>query len=128
MYTAVTGEGAASIDFPDDGLILAAHLTLSMAANADGEGAQCELSFGSTSATGTNDARQVLCGVYGKTGLLTSGAATDVARQSFDFHEGIRVFGGERLYMHTGVTGTGTFTYANAWLLMRFKNFIPRRR
>jgi len=127
MHSTLTQDAAATIDVPDDGLLLASKLHISGVLNADAESIQASLEFGSVSADDTNDARQVLNFVMGKMGLLTSGAAANAFESRLEYGDGIKVFGGERLYLHTSAAG-GTLTNARCLLVFRFATFAARRR
>ena len=132
MYTSAVQDAAASIDMQDDGVILKAVLSFDMTSiAADGDGALMELSFGSTNANSSNDARQVIARLSHIASVITAASAiVGTARGEYDFgDDGLPFFGGERLYIHTGNLVGGLFTRGTAHLLIAFKNGpISRRR
>jgi len=128
LYSAAAQDAAASVDVPDDGVLLGMHLMVKGALNADGEEVAAEVSFGSVGARTSNDARQVIGVINEQIGLLgAAGGASTVGNVVYDFGDGIQVFAGERIYLHTSVTG-GAFGSARALLIMGFKAFQARRR
>jgi len=127
MYGTVAAT-AYSIDVPDDGLILGVHMAVHGTLNAEDEGVEASLEFGSVTARTTNDARQVIAWVGSKLNLLTTGGGGGIGNSIVSFAQGIRVFGGERLYLHTAVLGTGVFIAARALILFNFASFVARRR
>jgi len=127
LYTTLTQDAAANVDIPDDGVILGMHLLVDGALNADAEVVIAEVSFGSVAARTSNDARQIIGVIAQRMGLLTSGAASGIGSIVYDFRDGIQVFAGERIYLHTGAT-TGVLNNARAIMIMGFKSFTPRRR
>ena len=127
MYTTTTGAAAASIDIPDDGLLLGIDLEVEGELNADQEEAIASVEFGATVARETNDARTVLAVAHAKIGLLTSGGGSNIGRTHITYGEGIKVFGGERLYLHTAADA-GVLKNARALLVFNFASFVARRR
>ena len=131
MFTTTVGDGGAVIDMPDDGLLMRAQLIISCNTLAtDSDGFRGELSFASTSNHATNDARSVLCRAFMK-GELVGTAATYLMTQetnNIDFADGIKVFGGERIYLHTAVLGSAIIDRAYAMLVFKFAKFTARRR
>ena len=127
IYATATQDNAASIDVPDDGLLLSSSLIVEGVLNADTEEVLASLEFGATPARNTNDSRTVLNVAHAKIGLLTSGAATNIAQSTVLYGDGIKVFGGERLYLHTEAVG-GTLQSARALLVFNFASFVARRR
>lgn len=128
IYSSAAGDASASVDMPDEGLLLGAAIAAQYTANADGEGVNIELSFGSTSSFSSNDGRSIIAQWSGKVGLLTSGAASNAINQQVSFADGIKVFAGERIFTHNVAIGAGAFEKCKILLLMRFKSFVPRRR
>lgn len=128
MVATATQDNAAAIDIPDDGFLLSAYMSIEAVLNADTERALASLEFGSVSSYNSNDSRSLLAFIMAKIGILTSGGGSNVAFERYDYGDpGIKVFGGERLYLHTAVTG-GTLTGARAVLLFNFGTFVSRRR
>lgn len=127
MYGSVSGT-AAVIDVPDDGFLINATLMVAMSSIADNDGHIASLEFGSTNSNDVNDTRGLLGVIHVRTDLLTSGALMNVASQHFMYGDpGIKVFGGERLYLHNEAVA-GTFLYARAILVFNFATFVARRR
>jgi hypothetical protein len=127
MYGTTVGASTAVIDVPDDGMLLRANLIVVGILNADAERVTASLEFGSTSAISTNDARSVLAYAEARLGVVTTGGGLTQRMERFDYADGIQVFGGERLYIHTAESG-GVLQYAKALLLFNFAKFIARRR
>lgn len=132
LWTATVGDAAASIDMQDDGSILRAmgFLDLTSVA-ADGDGAQAELSFGSTNALSTNDARQVVARINHTSLFGTAvGFGLATSHQQFDYgEEGLPFFGGERLYIHTSNVLGGLMTRCSFLIVVSFKGGpVSRRR
>lgn len=127
MYSALSQDAAATIDVPADGELISCMLGATGVLNADTEEFAAELSFGSVSARTSNDARQVLAVIRQKMGMLTTGAGNSSVMQLFTFGDGVQVFAGERLYLHTGATG-GTLSTAWCMLILQLKGFQARRR
>lgn len=131
MYGTGEADNIASVDMPDDGIIQACHIIGHVNTLAgDAEGFRYEVSFGSTAAMSTNDARSVIARASFN-GELVGAAATflkAVAESWTWFGEnGIKVFGGERVYLH-GLAAGGVNTLAYAMLHIRFQKFTARRR
>lgn len=120
--------GTISIDVPDDGLLLSVDWHTMATLNADGEGTQSTLEWSSTSAAAAHDSRSVLSRVMLKFGLLTSGGGLTAANHNHSFGDGIKVFGGERLYVISSDIGAGLTTHVAALLLFNFATFVARRR
>lgn len=120
--------GTVSIDVPDDGLLLAVDWHLMATLNADGEGSQATLEWSSTTAAAAHDSRSVLSRVMLKQGILTTGGSIVAVNHHVSFGDGIKVFGGERLYMLASDIGSGLTTHCAALLLFNFATFVARRR
>lgn len=127
MYTTIQGDAAATIDIPDNGVLLGIVLGIEGLLNADAESAIVSVEFGAANTHAVNDTRGMIAALAVRAGLLTSGGLTASASQHFEFGEGLTLFGGERIYMHTAATG-GTLSRARALLICRFDKFIARRR
>lgn len=129
LYATATQDAAAAIDVPDDGLLLSAHLFVDGVLNAADEGIIASLEFGSVNTRTTNDTRSLIALVAGRQSFATAVGAAEEAYDSYEqFGEGITVFGGERLYLHTGVLGGGVLTNARAIVVFNFASFKTRRR
>lgn len=131
MYGTADTDGSAVIDVPDDGVLLAVQMhMINSGYAADGDFSIAQLSFSSVSQFLTNDARGVLAMITNAGDL--SGAAANTIRgeveASFYLGDGVKVFGGERLYLHVAGSGNLVMTRGYALLLFNFKNFVQRRR
>lgn len=127
MFTTLQGDASAAIDIPDNGVMLGCILGIEGLLNADAESAIMSIEFGAANTQAVNDTRGMIACLAVRAGLLTSGGLTASASQEFRFGEGITLFGGERIYLHTSATG-GTVSRARALLVCRFDKFIARRR
>ncbi len=131
MYTLTAGDAAASIDMPDDGVLLGLHWSgIIGGLAADEDYMRAQLSFGSTGAFTTNDARQVISTVSWGVDLIGAGSnlvRTDV-NVAIEFGDGIPVFGGERVYIHTLANGNAALKRLNCMLLFNFKSGSLSRR
>lgn len=133
LYGTTEADNIANVDMPDEGHILSAHIygrVSTMAADADGF--LYELSFGSTSSFTSNDARGVIA-IAGFNNELVGVAANTMRADAIgDFYfgvPGIKVFAGERIYLH-GITrgGSGANDSVRALLVCSFAKFTARRR
>ena len=130
--TSTPADDVAQIDMPDDGVIEQVVLAIACPDQAvAGEGSEVELTFGSTSNFIINDARTTIARVAS----IGSGAGTAANAIhagyvccAFDFPSGLRVFGGERIHMHTRAINGGQVTFASAIIILRFRKFTARRR
>ena len=132
MYGTADTDASATIDIPDDGILLSVQmLMLQTGQAADGDYAIGQIAFGSVSQFVTNDARGVLA-VCGSNAELAGTAANvirgDVQSNIYFGEDGIKVFGGERIYLHMGGGGNMATFRCYALLVFNFKNFIQRRR
>ncbi len=108
-YSGAANEAAATIDVPDDGVIKAVFFSLIAGDIAiDGDLLRAQLSFGSTRAMTSNDARQVICNAAMQFELVGAGAnlLNSSMHKEIYFDDGISVQGGERLYLHFLAGGT----------------------
>ena len=124
-----SGDSSATIDVPDDGIIVQAKLYLAGAApSSNTANIRGELNFGSSNSFDTNDARTVICYHQWYAGDIQTAEATISSNwATVDFPDGLIVFAGERIHLHTAVTSL-TFKEAVALLVFRFKTFTSRRR
>ncbi len=128
MYASTGGEAAASIDVPDEGELLAVQLEVySGDINALGDFVHAMLSFGSSSQFTTNDARNVIARAVSGAAGITSGFFRGDGKTLLTYGDGLKVFSGERIYLHTAVNGC-TLGHAVALLVFGFKSFQARRR
>ena len=113
LYSDTAQDAAAMIDIAEDANITAIVVAFSADLDADGELAQMEVSFSSSSGFTDNDSRASLVGARLFNSLLTSGAIN--ASSNFSV-TGIKipVGAGERIYLH-GTSTPGTMN-ANVWL------------
>lgn len=122
-------DSAATIDVPDDGILVGAHLRIRGATmDAEGDAAGMEVGFGSTAKGTVNDARTVIGFCSVGVNLAAAGIVESVNQVVLAFPDGIEVFAGERLHLHTSIAGGGTIASAHALLIFRFKKFSARRR
>ena len=132
LYGGGDGDNIANVDMPDDGLLLSAHMAcFSTGAAADLDAFAYQLSFGATSSFTSNDARSVIMNAGASYDLVGAGAnifRTDVNQSIYFGEDGIKLFGGERIYLHGLPTTNGLNTVARALLVVRFSKFTPRRR
>ncbi len=128
LYTTATQDAAASIDVPDEGEILACQMSIySGDINNLGDYAEAMLSFGSSSTFITNDARSVIHRVSTGVAGITSGFMQTWNTELMTYGDGLKVFAGERIYLHT-VAASCTITRVHALLVIGFKSFQARRR
>lgn len=92
-------DALASIDVPQDGLLMSCTMSLDFAGDADGDNVEASVSFGSTS-TSANDSRQVICVGVGSVQLTTSGTTQLGQNWNVTFANGIPVAAGERIFIH----------------------------
>ena len=126
-----TADAAASVDMQDDGVIMGIYMDLDVnSVAADGDGGRMEVSFGSTNAMGTNDARQVISRLTHTTAFATAAAGVVASTHQYvSFGDGIPFFGGERIFLHTANLVTGVVNRACAHLIVAFKSGpVSRRR
>lgn len=116
---AVTTDGVASIDVPEDGEIVAIAGVVYGTGMADDDRAMAEISFLSTSQFGVNDARGAIVGLVVQVGVVTtSGQAQAQDSGVIVFGgAGIPVNAGERIHLHTSAT-TGVIPSATFMLYM----------
>lgn len=108
QYTA--GAAAATttstMDIRTDDTIQQVVLDLSAIQPVDGDTFYAELTFQQTPSPTTNDITNVIASLFMDYQLLTSGSV--IAARQLIINPDIKVFQGERLYLHTVATGTGT--------------------
>lgn len=131
MYGTADTDSSAVIDVPDDGVLLSTSIEVYTAGYAaDLDAILGEISFASVSQFGSNDARGVLARIVVSADLIGVAANTmrTDARTGISYGDGLKVFGGERIYMHILDVGSGVVVRMYALLLFNFKNFVQRRR
>ena len=133
MYTAADVDASATIDIPDDGFLLAVFWAVmaQFGTSADGSGVRYQLSFGSTSAFNSNDARQVICNMViaqNLDGVAANTSRSEAMRDVYLGDPGIEIFAGERIYLHVLDAIDGVNSHCNVDLLLNFKGGPTRRR
>ena len=131
MYGTADTDSSATIDVPDDGVLLSTYLNMMTTGQAaDGDYSAMQLSFGSVSQFTTNDARGVLahCGISADLGGAAANVFLNMNHSNIEYGDGIKVFGGERLFIHVVSAGNATVTRWVALLVFNFKSFVQRRR
>lgn len=118
-----TTNDIAAIDIPEDGEIMAIAGFISDVTIVLAESIAVEVSFLSVTQLGSNDARGVIFGM-----VLSASAAAPVnggVNSNMVFPEGIPVKAGERIHLHTVVTGATNFN-TNVILYMSVKGGARR--
>lgn len=130
MYSTAFGDSAATIDVPDDGTIENVIFTVAAKSlDADGDGAQGELNFGSTNQMTTNDARAVIAHAAVSVGdIQTAENTRSEATVKQTFPDGLPVFAGERIHLHWKALGGGVALFTLALITFKFRKFTARRR
>ena len=131
LFGSADADNAASVEMPDDGVILGVSMHgLIDNASGDGDLVLYEVSFGAVGSFATNDARSVIAVASWKGSLsgVAASYAESMARSNIDLRPGVRVFGGERVYLHVLVGAGGLNTSCRALLVCQFQKFTARRR
>lgn len=110
-----TTNAAAQIDILRDGIIHGLLFSVRMATTTDGSSARWELSFASTSQLATNDTVGPIASVALTYEIATSGGM-DLAKVVPITGLAIPVRSGDRLYIHSLVTGTLTSNDCNVYV------------
>lgn len=118
--------GVASIDVPQDGFILGCWVNHRAECDSDGDNSIMQISFGSTY-SGVNDTRQVICESLLHSQLTTSGQVMSSQAYYIDFHNGLPVGAGERIFMHFNATAA-LVSAANVGLVFSFDEARARIR
>jgi len=110
-----TTNDVASIDIPEDSLIVGVYGLITGAGMATEDLAQAEISFLSTNQIGVNDARGSIMEVSVMTNTVTTSGQAQASSELFmSLPDGIPAAAGERVHLHTfgsaGVTPSATFT------------------
>ena len=127
-------DSAATIDVPDEGVLLAASLFVcGKTMDADGDAIHAEITFASSNSFNVNDVRTTIIQATKMVSVDPEAAAGALimdacAREYIDFPGGMKVFAGERIHMHVGIDGGATFGECRAILVFAFKRFTARRR
>ncbi len=100
-----TENAMAAVDVPTNGFMNAIQWSLTADLDADQDFVRVQLSFASTGAFTSNDARQIISTIQNAVNFTTSGLSA-VGVNLFLPGLEIPVFGGERLYLH-GLSNTG---------------------
>lgn len=111
QYRQYTAGGAnttttSTMDVRMDDTIAQVVLDLVALAPADGDTFYAELSWQQTPSPTTNDISNVICSTFFDFQIATSGAGGNF--RSLTIEPNLKVFQGERLYLHCVNTGTGT--------------------
>lgn len=111
QYRQYTAGGAnttstSTMDIRQDDTLVQVVLDLATIQAIDGDTYYAELSWQQTPSPTTNDISNVIASVFFDFQLLTSGAGVNA--RSITIEPNIKVFQGERLYLHTVATGIGT--------------------
>lgn len=124
-----SGDSIATIDVPDDGVIVNAQIYVAgVAPSSNTAMIRGELNFGSSNSFDTNDARTVICQAIWNAGdIQTAEAVISHSAKTTFFPDGLIVFAGERIHMHTSVAAISA-SEAVALIVFRFKTFTSRRR
>lgn len=124
MYGAstTTADAVASMDVAEDGVIEGALFNQIVIGDASGEGGSWELSFASVSAFTTNDTRASLATVGAICNAIGGGHGNTYVPMD------IPVSAGERLYLHTAVSGTPTGNNLRATVYLRQRGDPARSR
>ena len=126
---ASAGDSIATIDIPEDGLLLNASIYISgRGPSANTAMMRAELNFGSSNSFDNNDVRTVISHVMWDVGdIQTAEAAISHPPHTTFFPDGLIVFAGERIHLHAEAAGF-TFQEAVALLVFRFKSARTSRR
>ncbi len=113
-----SADAVASVDVQEDGVIEGVLMAQRSHGDATNEGAAWEVSFASVSAFTSNDTRASICGTteVSPGNIVTTGGPS--GKVSYVPME-VPVNAGERIYLHTTVTGTPTTNTLSAWLYIR---------
>lgn len=108
QYTAGAANATttSTMDVRQDDTIVQVVLDCAAIQPVDGDTYYAELSWQQTPSPTTNDISNVIASVYFDFQLLTSGAGVNA--RTITIEPNIKVFQGERLYLHCVNTGTGT--------------------
>lgn len=106
LYSASSGDAAASLDIANDGLIVAFYWSVDFNAVADNDQIAAEVSFASTNALTANDTKNVVASTRVWNNLVTSGM-TAIGHNWGLSGIAIPAWAGERMYLHTAITGAG---------------------
>lgn len=108
QYTAGAANSTttSTMDIRQDDTIVQVVLDVSAQAPADGDTFYVELSWQSQPSPTTNDISNVIASTFMPFDLTTSGAG--VPARTLTIEPNIKVFQGERLYLHCVNVGTGT--------------------
>ena len=127
MWSSAAAEATKSIDVPSDGLLLRCHMNLvGTSMDAASDGVKAQISFGTTQKFLINDARGVIMTME----FAQNGIGVENVGQSevLSFEPGgIKVFGGERIFMHTAIIGAGNISTCRCLLIFQFKTSSSRR-
>lgn len=124
--TGGTESAVASIDVPQDGFLLGCWFTMTADCDADNDVSVTQISFGSANST-ANDSRQIIAECRVSAQLTTSGSPMTSQNYYVDFHNGLPVGAGERIFMHINASASLTTT-AVCGLIFSFDEARARTR
>lgn len=124
MFSAgvTTADAVAVVDVQMDGVITCVEWVKRIGTSTGPGGINSELSFGSTSAFTTNDARQVISRAQ-VSGNVVAGTSNDGVNTQVMCE--VPVFAGERLYLHNALSGIQPTT-AQTWCLIHIRDKAAR--
>lgn len=126
LFTTTDGDGAASLDIIENGMITAVYFSGYAALSADADSFEAEVSFASTSGFATNDTKSSIAKVATEVELVTSGEPQNGFNIMVAPLE-IPVSQGERLYLHTA-TPVGTAAIRmSCYVYVKDRARSPRR-
>lgn len=109
MYAAGSGgteESIASLDIPEDGVITGIKWAADADLDADDDTFAAEVSFLAGNTLNSNDARGMIDSIRHNNQLVSSGMSGSAINQFTTFSPGLRVAGGERVYLHITTTAS----------------------
>jgi hypothetical protein len=126
MYASATGgtqNALASVDVPHDGKLVGCFISGNADLDADGEIAEIEISFGSTSGFTSNDTRsRIAIATVGRLAVAAAGQSIGQLAVMVDLPD-LRVGMGERIYIHSlGSAGVA----ADYWVSLHFDFELDR--
>lgn len=126
LFSTTDGDGAASLDVIENGVITGVYFSGYAALSADGDSFEAEVSFASTSGFSTNDTKSSLAKVATEVELVTSGQPQNGINIMVAPLE-IPVQQGERLYLHTATPVGAAAIRISAYVYCKDRARSPRR-
>lgn len=128
VSTVAFGDDVSAVDVPQDGFIESIHYEFrGNGMDALNDAYRVELSFASSNTFSNNDARISILDVSEQQNFLTSGGGANGIR-GFVGPIDIPVFAGERLHVHTAVSGGTTAINGSLYLYYSTRRSAPPRR